>query len=197
MTEDVSGVSATLTDELTALAEQLLSWAEDCYGPRAATEWIFVGVEINDRPPHLAYYPDRGWVTISLSTKVLDDTDQCLFQLAHEVGHLLHPTADRRSSTLPPTITLNEGVSTHFSLIALQKFRGEEACRNAYDSLRQNSPNYFAALHLVNQLLEVDSSAVKKIRAVRPMLNDAVEDDFNAAGLNVAPGLLAALVAVF
>lgn len=197
MTEDALGDFAALTDELTALAEQLLSLAEDLYGPRATTGWIFVGVEINDRPPYLAYYPDKGRVAISLSTKVLNNVDQCLFQLAHEVGHLLYPTADRRTSTLPPTITLNEGVSTHFSLVALQKLRGEEAYRNAYESLRLHSPNYFAALLLVNRLLEADSGAVKKLRAVRPMLNDAVEDDFNTTGLDVDPDLLAALVAVF
>lgn len=197
MSEDFPRDSDSFTDELTDIAEQLLSWAEDRYGPRATTEWTFVGVEINDRPPHLAYYPDRGWVAISLSTKVLNDLDQCLFQLDHEVGHLLYPTADRRSSTLPPTIALNEGVSTHFSLIALQKFRGEEAYRNAHESLRLNSPKYFAALDLVDHLLDADSSAVKKLRVVRPMLNDAVEDDFNAAGLDVDPDLLSAMVAVF
>ena len=196
MTEYVPKLT-TLTDEMTAVAEQLLSLAEDLYGPRATTEWTFVGVEINDRPPYLAYYPDRGWVAISLSTKVLNNADQCLFQLAHEVGHLLYPTADRRTSTLPPTITLNEGVSTHFSLIALQTFRGEEAYRNAYESLRLYSPNYFAALNLVNRFIQFDPSAVQKLRAVQPMLNDAVEDDFNAAGLDVDPELWAALVAVF
>lgn len=197
MTKYDLGDFAALTDELTALAEQLLTLAEDLYGPRATTGWTFVGVEINDRPPYLAYYPERGWVAISLSTKILNNADQCLFQLAHEVGHLLYPTADRRTSTLPPTITLNEGVSTHFSLVALQTFRGDEAYRNAHESLRLHSPNYFAALHLVNRLLEADSGAVKKLRGVRPMLNNAVEDDFNTAGLDVDPALLAGLVAVF
>lgn len=171
--------------------------AEDTYGPRATTEWTFVGVEINDRPPHLAYYPDKGWVAISLSTKILSSADQCLLQLAHEVGHLLYPTANRRTSKVPPTITFNEGISTHFSLSALKKFRGEDAYRQAYESLRLHSPNYFAALNLVTRLLELNPSAVQKLRAVRPMLNDAVEDDFNAAGVDADPELCAALVAVF
>lgn len=131
-----SCASADVTDELTAVAKQLLSLAEDLYGQRATPKWTFVGVEINDQPPHLAYYPEHGGVTISLSTKVLNNVDQCIFQLAHEVGHLLYPTADRRTSMVPPTITINEGVSTHFSLIALQMFRGEDAYRNAYESLR-------------------------------------------------------------
>ncbi len=107
MTEDAPEDFSALTGELTTLAEQLLFWAEDLYGPRATTEWTFVGVEINDRPPHIAYYPEAGCVAVSLSPKVLTNVDQLIFQLAHEVGHLLYPTADRRTSTLPPTITLN------------------------------------------------------------------------------------------
>lgn len=197
MIEDAPEDFTVLTDELTTLAEQLLFLAEDLYGPRAISEWTFVGVEINDRPPHIAYYPEAGCVAVSLSPKVLTNVDQCIVQLAHEVGHLLYPIADRRTSTLPPTITLNEGVSTHFSLLALQRYRGNDAHRNAYQSLQLHSPNYFAALNLVNHLLELDSSAVKKLRAVRPMLNDTVVSDFNAAGIDVDPDLEAALVAVF
>ncbi len=197
MTECIPEDLTTLTNKLTAVSERLLSLAEDLYGPRATTEWTFVGVEINDRPPSLVYYPEKGWVTISLSTKVIDNADQCLFQLAHEVGHLLYPIADPRTSILPPTITLNEGVSTHFSLIALQMYSGEDACQNAYENLRLHSQNYFAALNLVNRLIQLNPNAVQKLRAVQPMLNDAVEEDFNAADLNVAPELLAALIAVF
>lgn len=57
-------------------------------------QWSYCGIEINDHSPHLAYYPDTNEVAISLSERVKNDDIQLIFQLAHEVCHLLYPTMD-------------------------------------------------------------------------------------------------------
>lgn len=185
------------TDQFTALADQLLLLAEELFGPQANTDWTFVGVEINDRSPHLAYYPEQGSVAISLSHKVRGDSLQLIFQLAHEVAHLLYPTANRPEGSVPPTTILNEGVSTYFSLVVVERLLGEDAHAKVLQSLRESSPGYFNALTLVSRLLQVDSFAVKKLRAIQPLLNDVDAEDFTRAGLNVQAGLFIALTQNF
>lgn len=189
--------TSAMSESLTARAEELLAWAESLFGPKALTDWTFVGVEFGDQPPHLVYYAAEGWVAISLSPKIFGDSDQFIFQLAHEVAHLLYPTADRQAAKRPPTIILNEGVSTHFSLVALRQLRGEEAYKQALESLRLHHSNYFGALTLVHHLLQSDPEAIKKLRAVQPRLNDTVEQDFQRAGLSIEPEVATALIAVF
>lgn len=194
MTTDASSEAL---DGLASLADELLAWAERLFGPKALTEWTFVGVEINERPPYLAYYPDNSWVAVSLSPRAIYDADQCVFQLAHEVAHLLYPTVDRHAMRLPPTIVLNEGVSTYFSIVALQGLRSEEAAHQALESLRIHSPNYFNALTMVSRVLQTDADAIKKLRQVQPMLNSTIEQDFVSAGIDLEPEAAAALLAIF
>jgi len=128
---------------------------------------------------------------------VLQDKEQCVFQLAHEVCHVLYPTAERRNATAPPTIMLNEGVSTYFSILMLEKMFGEGSSRPALLSLETNSPRYFEAYRLVSRLLQADGEAIKKLREVEPMLNDLTESDFQCVGFDMEPEDIALLLADF
>lgn len=188
---------SSILQELTYLADELLRTAETLFGPRAQTEWTFVGVEIYDLPPHLAYYPEQGWVAISLSQKAMEDHAQCIFQLAHEVCHLLYPTANRKTGRLPPTIVLNEGVSTHFSLLMCERLKGTEAYQAALSSLRSASPSYYEAMLLTDRLLNEDPDTIKKVRSVQPMLNDVTEEDFAHAGVSVTAEAASTMLATF
>lgn len=183
-------------EETNLLAEQLLSWAEGLFGPRAGA-WQFVGVEVNDHPPHLAYYPQDGLLSISLSCKAIDDQFQCMFQLAHEVCHSLYPSADRNTGQIPKTTILNEGVATYFSVLAVAKLFGKEASSVALASLRDHSPSYFNALTLVSQLLEKDAAAIRKLREVQPMLNDLMARDFELAVVDVEDSEIEILLSDF
>lgn len=186
-----------LLQELASLADDLLLTAESLFGPRAQTKWSFVGVEIHDGPPHLAYYPEQGWVAISLSTKAAEDSTQCIFQLAHEVCHLLYPTANRQTGCLPPTIVLNEGVSTYFSLLICERLKGTETYQTALSSLRSASPSYYQAMLLTDCLLSEDPDTIKKVRSVQPMLNDVTKEDFMTAGVCLRAEVASAILAVF
>jgi len=178
------------------LAEQLLSWAEGLFGPRVGT-WNYVGVEVNDHPPHLVYYPEEGQFSISLSCKAIDDQFQCVFQLAHEVCHSLYPSADRNTGQIPATTILNEGVSTYFSVLAVAKLFGEEASSVALASLSDHSPGYFNALNLVSQLLEKDTARIRKLREIQPMLNDLLARDFERAAVGVEGSAIEILLSDF
>ena len=98
------------------LAMQLINKAELQFGS-ISSEWNYCGIELNDGTPHLKYYPELREVRISLTNKVKEDNNQLLYQLAHEVCHLLYPTMDIDTGTREPTTILNEGISTYFSCI--------------------------------------------------------------------------------
>ena len=62
-----------MSQELQQLTNKLIDDAENLYG-KPLDDWEFSGIEINDRPPSLKYYPETGDVTISLSKKLLTTT---------------------------------------------------------------------------------------------------------------------------
>lgn len=134
-----------MTSVTNEVARKFISLAESMFGAMTS-EWKYRGVEFNDSPPHLAYYRVRAEVAISLSLKALDDELQRNFQLAHEVCHLLYPTADVETATVPRTIVINEGVSTYFSIYILNSTHGCESGDLALNSLASNSQKLLFSL---------------------------------------------------
>lgn len=183
-------------DGLNALADELLSLAEGLFGPRTS-DWTLLGVEYNDQQPHLRYYPDFGGFAISLSFKTIDDEQQRVFQLAHEVCHALYPTRDKESGFHPETIVLNEGVSTYFSIFVLTQRWGPDLSAQVTENLRIHSPEYFSALTQVTALLQKDAEAIRKLRTVQPLLNDITPQHFQLAGVQFDPLVVEKLVAPF
>lgn len=178
------------------IAVKFISIAEDMFGP-ATCDWEYCGVIFQDIPPHLAYYPEDCKVAISLSLKAIDDEFQRDFQLAHEVCHLLYPTADIKTATVPQTIVINEGISTYFSIIIVSALHGDEAAGMALESLATNSPKYFSAFKKVLGLLNKDQQAIKKIRQIQPKINDLILSDLQAAGLQLTEEEITALISAF
>lgn len=172
-----------MSEELQQLTNKLIDDAESLYG-KSLDDWRFSGIEINDRPPSLKYYPETGDVTISLSKKVINDNLQLIFQLTHEVCHLLHPSLEFPSLYQNQTIVINEGLSTYFSIIKTQEYfkNGDDLIQN----LKTYSTNYFDAYNLVKSLLDLDNDSIKKLREIKPRIDRLTIEDFKKANLDVA-----------
>lgn len=157
-----------LEDSLREKAEQYIINAECLFGPRMET-WSFCGVEISDNKPALIYFPEHGTVAINLSTKVIGNEIQEIFQLSHEACHLLYPGMDRCTFEKPQTSTLNEGLSTYFSILMLEAANID--IEPVLYNLQTHYPPYFEALKLVTNLLKINPDIVKEVRTIEPQID--------------------------
>jgi len=176
-------------------ADQLISLAEQMFGP-TKSPWKYAGVIFRDHPPHLYYSPETTSVQIALSLRAIGDDLQRDFQLSHEVCHLLYPSIDPSQPDKPKTIVLNEGISTYFSVLVVSTDYGDEAAGIVLESLATHSPNYFSAFKLVWALMRRDSDAIKKLRAIQPMINEVVAQDLVEADLGLTQEETDALIAL-
>lgn len=179
--------------DIEGVAQQYIAIAEEMFGPRC-TEWKYIGTEFNDMSPHLRYYPDKLSVAISLSEKAMNDEIQLHFQLSHEVCHLLYPTRCIRTNKQEKTTVLNEGVSTYFSILAVQQF---DLISEVVQNLQEYNSNYYDALILTCQLIEADSQAILKLRSIQPELNRVEAHHFAMAGLHISEGIKLKLLSQF
>lgn len=178
-----------------AMATELISLAESLFGPMRSP-WKYSGVVFRNHPPHLYYAPDTTTVQISLSLRAINDEFQRDFQLAHEVCHLLYPSVDPEHPVDPQTNVINEGISTYFSVMVVAAFHGESVAQATIESLATYSQRYFFAFQQVSALMSKDRDAVKKIRAIQPMINKVSEVNLRASGLALTDEAINALVAV-
>lgn len=94
---------------------KLLTQAEEVLGERDKN-WTILGADVGTEPfPHI-FYPSTGTkqVCILLANDVATPI-QAIYQLAHEVIHLLNPKGGRSASVL------EEGVATWFSRTESQR----------------------------------------------------------------------------
>jgi hypothetical protein len=147
-----SGSRYTYT--LTTRLADLLQEAQERFGPRDH-EWTPIGIEFGGQNPS-TWYPGIGnckYVSIKLSANAANDPQRALFQLAHEVIHLLGPGPKKE------TLTIEEGVATFFSI--------EVAARFGF-AFKYDAPAYDHAGERVTELLRIAPDAVKRLRAKRP-----------------------------
>lgn len=108
------GYTWTLTSRL----GELLDKAERLMGERDKA-WTVLGVEFSTTPYPQTWYPgiqeNRKDIIIQLTQSSANDKKRALFQLAHEVIHLLSPTGKPQTSTV-----LEEGIATYFSIHVMQ-----------------------------------------------------------------------------
>jgi hypothetical protein len=131
----------------------LLADAEIMFGPRDMS-YTPLGIEFYGDRPFVWYPGDRKHVSIILTDRARSDTNRAIFQLAHEVIHLLAPTGGANAPVV------EEG------LAALYQQRASEK----YDlDMRLVSEPYLAASELTNQLLKRDSGIIKRLRTIEPV----------------------------
>jgi len=137
---------------MASLLSRFLDEAEDLFGPRDHA-FTPVGVEFCDRPHPQTWFPgNRGHVAIQLSENARLDPNRALFQLAHEVVHLLAPGSNRANVT-------EEGLASLFS----------DAMAERYGSPYRTTKDgpYRRAMALAAPLL-AEPSIVRAIRSVEP-----------------------------
>ncbi|MEM7288963.1 MAG: hypothetical protein AAF412_01115 [Pseudomonadota bacterium] len=141
---------------MTTLLGSLLAEAEAMFGPRDK-DYTPLGVEFSGDRPQLWYPGNRKHVSIILTDSARTDTDQAIFQLAHEVFHLLSPSGGARAPVV------EEGLAAIFQQNASEK----------YDlGYKLVSKPYLEAARLTNQLLKRDPDIIKRLRSKTPAFFD-------------------------
>jgi hypothetical protein len=103
--------STMLTDPLNAVGrtqDALLACAEQLMGPRDAAYEILKPICVADGP-RLRFTPDKRAVYAELSLNAQRYWPSCVFEMAHEVVHMLNPVVGH-------TTEFEEAVATHFQL---------------------------------------------------------------------------------
>ncbi|CUX55759.1 conserved hypothetical protein [Agrobacterium tumefaciens str. CFBP 5621] len=144
------------------IAEHLLAKAELAFGPRDA-DWTFSGVTEWSRGPQVLYPNDKEAM---IGSSPGADADECklLFQLAHEVVHLLSPNQGQSDAMM-----IEEGAAVWFSIYG-PEFPIADYQGRALDHIRTHAgtQNYRCALDLHTDLDAVYSNSIRALRAARP-----------------------------
>ena len=182
------------TENLQGLTQKLILDAENLFGKRIG-DWDFYGVEFNDRKPSLKYYIETGHITISLSHKAINDDLQLVFQLSHEICHLLHPSQEYPSLIVNKTLRINEGLSTYYSVLKTDEYFNNK--KLLIDNLKNHSKKYYDAYLLVEQLLAYDADAIRNLRLKTARIDKLVETDFDALKIELPQRLKMDLISAF
>ncbi len=146
-------------DNLEKLQYDLLEWAEDLFGVRDKCWNLKPQPIFGNRNPHI-FFPDpkeSKQVQIKLGRSARKKWNFVLFQMAHEVIHLLNPRKGCKVNNL------EEGVACAFSAFVQRKC-GITGVDFVYDNLCA----YKYALRLVRRLPSSDIAAAKLIRREMP-----------------------------
>lgn len=146
---------------LEKLQSDLLNRAEELFGERD-TSWNLCPPMFGTRNPHI-FFPDSEdlkLVQIKLGRGARDKWTIVLYQMAHEVIHLLNPLHPEQGKAN----YLEEGVACAFSAYAQRR------CGiTGSDFVRDNLPAYEYALKQVKRLPKGGVSAAQRIRQEMPV----------------------------
>ncbi len=136
---------------------EFLQMAENEYGERDKS-WTILGVEFTDEKQPSNWHPfdsKRKNIIIQLTKDAANDEKRALFQLSHEVFHVLSPTGKRDSTYL------EEGLATYFSIQASRK--AGIRISPAYIA----SPRYRQAYRMIETLYKKHPDASERIATYR------------------------------
>jgi len=168
---------------LTTYALKYLVEAETLYGTRT-NDFVYMGLELNEAGPPKIWYPWNNYVVIQVSQSTANDTRQAIFQIAHEVIHVLSPNGQ------PTTNNLEEGLATYFSKIMTDRDTGDIT----YATNTIQPTKYLKPFELVEKLLASDPDAIKKLRKFQPIIGTITKQNFLDAGINIADDIIDELI---
>ena len=180
--------------EYEALQYEYLAEAEEMFGPKI--DYGYVGLGYHQFAPRTLLYSKntltgRNFFKIELYRKAADNRKDGIFQLSHEVVHLISPVEQVEGNEVN---YLEEGMATYFSKIVTERETNDyEFCALMFDK----SPKYFKAYSLYLSLIAIDKNAVKKLREITPVIANIQPEDFIKAGLKADEELIEALLAKF
>ena len=177
------------------LQADYLAEAVAMFGP--TTEYTFIGIFYHNFSPRMMHH-DTDFLTgerffrIDLCGKAINDRKDGIFQLSHEVVHLISPVDQTEEED--EGNYLEEGMAVYFSKLITERETGDlEFC----DAAIANRPEYLEAYQLYLELIDVDVNAVKKLRDIQPIIANIKPEDFIAADLAVSEELVEALLTKF
>lgn len=127
---------------------------------------------------------------VKLSPHAESDKNKGIFQLSHEVVHLLSPINYAIDGSMN---FLEEGMAVYFSQVVTERETGDLDIVKTIVS----KPDYQTALDLYKELIKTEPNAVKKLRQLCPIIAHITKDTFRQAGLNTDPELIDKLLAEF
>lgn len=157
--------------------------AETLYGTRT-NDFEYMGLELNETGPPKVWYPWNKYIVIQVSQSTAMDTRQAIFQIAHEVVHVLSPNGQ------PTTNNLEEGLATYFSKIVTDRDTGDKL----YATNSIQTTKYLKPFELVEKLLTTDPDAIKKLRKFQPIIGRITKQNFIEAGLNLEDEIIDELI---
>ena len=152
-------------DNLHKIQCELLKWAEDLFGKRDES-WTILPPDFDECTPHIFYLKPfaQKLVQIRLVCRAHEEWPYALYQMAHEVIHLLNPKQkDFETGSRDTANVLEEGVACAFSFYVLRM------CDIDVEQFKRKSlPSYKHAHKLVARLKSGDIAAAKRIRRELP-----------------------------
>lgn len=164
----LSGDRCTWT--LASRLGDMLQMAEEFFGTRDLS-YTILGTEFHDGNPQICYPRSGRHVVIRLASRCMWDAVEAHCELAQECIHLLAP-----SGTLLANV-LEEGLSIYFAQRYLKERLGETRTCDA--------TNYSAALKLVQRLLAIDSTVVRRVRQTQPAIYLLTPADLSACNPSI------------
>src|SRR5262245_5733083 len=113
---------------------------------------------------HIWFPGNRNHIAIRLTLSALNDLNEALWQLAHEVVHIIGPVERGKANNL------EEGVATHFAL-NITHYTDKSRVAIFRQMVQQASSRYRSALQDCEALLQIDSDIIKKLRKQQPYLS--------------------------
>ena len=182
---DADGTSFSWT--LTSRIGSMLYDAEQMFGSRDKS-WTILGCqycrELEQPENWYPGYPKRKDIVFNLCGKSDVDNDIALLQLSHEVVHALSPKVGVGANVL------EEGSAVWFSVWYVKKATGK-------DATKWLSKRYRYAYDKVSALMNMDKSAVKKLRCVEPCFKNMTSETFKTAKLQIEQSLMRQLLEKF
>lgn len=163
-------VGSAYTWTLTSKLAQILRAAEQRYGQRNH-QWTLLGIEFTrDKQPQVWYpYAQQGeqFMIVQLTQAARCNPEIALFQLSHEVIHLLSPLGGKT-----PSNVFEEGLASYFSLQTLQKqgyrIRTDYIANKAYRAAYQTIVRLYTAHPNSDAIIKILRKEVKTFKQLTP-----------------------------
>lgn len=157
-----------LTWSFPTITGSILNQIQILFGEKD-NQYTFLGIEFEKNGPLIWYPGSQKNISIILSTTALENYKQAIFQLSHELIHLLSPSGKQNA------LILEEGLASFFQM---------EVSTHLNLEFNLNNERYIKAAKLVRSLFELDfktnnqnNNIIKRIRNKKPNIKDITKED--------------------
>ncbi|WP_133011976.1 hypothetical protein [Marinomonas flavescens] len=180
----MSDAQSVQVNKLEKLRTAWLPAVEFLFG-EAAPEAEFVGFEMNadSAKPMALFENDKAPYQYKIQMPVRSFTNDVMLlaDVIQEMVRGLFPASEKGHKST----SLCEGTVVYGAIMAIKQVFGEESVDSYLNALRKNAPTYYDAFSYVAVLLTEDPQAIKKLRAIQPLLYKVTKEDFDTANIDI------------